>query len=191
MGFYLYEQVLKKGESSLYSIYYSARAEEELWEKYFSNWNCQAQPLRMGWGRGFYKVECLWLLNYGLFNIIELFFFFSVNFPFKMGIFYVHLTLNANIHVYWCWLVLGRIWPDSISSGRFFWIQVNKQKKVHTAFWQQNTFKTAPIKQTKSIPKPQTKTVTMISSVWLPFWQIMSSCWRKRNIIHTELSWVQ
>ena len=46
-------------------------------------------------------------------------------------------------------------------SGRFSWIQVNRQKKVHTTFWQQNNFKTTSIKQTQKTPKPQNKTVTM------------------------------
>lgn len=35
-----------------------------------------------------------------LFNIIEIYFYISVIFPFKMGTFSVHLISNANIHVY-------------------------------------------------------------------------------------------
>lgn len=52
-------------------------------------------------------------------------------------------------------------------SGRFFLIQVNKQKKVHTASWQQNNFKTNFIKQTKKTPEPRDETVTRIFSVQL------------------------
>lgn len=38
-------------------------------------------------------------------------------------------------------------------SGRVLWIQVNKQKKVHRAFWQQDNFKA----QMKKPPEPQNK----------------------------------
>lgn len=61
-------------------------------------------------------------------------------------------------------------------SGRFFWIQVNKQKKVHTAFWQENNFKTTSIKQTQKDSKTTEWNcdhdlqclITLLTDKWVP-----------------------
>lgn len=109
---------------------HSAGTEVDSWEEGLWNWNCRPSPQE--WvGRGervFFpylfllrgcKVGSLWLFRYGLFNIIEFYFCFSIIFPLKIGTFTVHFISDANIHVYWCWLMLGRIWPDIISVGGF------------------------------------------------------------------------
>jgi len=67
------------------------------------------------------------------------------------------MQISTCIDVGLCWAGYGQTalqWEVS-------WIQVNRQKKVHTTFWQQNNFKTTSIKQTQKTPKPQNKTVTM------------------------------
>lgn len=60
-------------------------------------------------------------------------------------------------------------------------IQVNKQKKVHTASWQQNNFKTNSIKQTKKTSEPHDETVTRIFRVQLLIQQTNEFLLKKEN----------